>query len=74
MARYAEGALAHVDDVSAGHLPSLQDMVLIRRQSSGVAPLYHLIEYAHRIQLPDYVFMNPAIQELEVLGMDMVAM
>ncbi|KAF5846417.1 hypothetical protein GGP41_003797 [Bipolaris sorokiniana] len=40
--------------------------------SVGVAPLYHLVEYAHEIVLPDEVFEHPVIQALERLGADFV--
>ncbi|TXC04918.1 hypothetical protein FocTR4_00000058 [Fusarium oxysporum f. sp. cubense] len=49
-----------------------QEMLDTRRLSSGVTPLYHLIEYAHDIKLPDEVFENPIIQRLELLGADFV--
>lgn len=74
MHAYCAGALVHVDDHFARRTPSLEDMALIRRQSAGVSPLYHLVEYTHEIRVPDAVFEHPAIRELEDLGMDMVSM
>lgn len=74
MQAYCDGALAHVNDHSSHRIPDLEEMVLTRRESAGVSPLYHLVEYAHDIHLPDEIFDNPVIQELEVLGMDMVSM
>lgn len=74
MQAYCVGALKHVDDELTNRVPSLEEMILIRRRSAGVSPLYYLVEYAHRIKLPDYVFRHPIIQELQSLGIDMVSM
>ena len=62
--------ISHVGDQT----PSLEKMIEIRRESAGAAPLYHLVEYAHGLQLPEKVMQDSAIRELEVLGMDMVFM
>ncbi|RKK70496.1 hypothetical protein BFJ69_g11758 [Fusarium oxysporum] len=61
-----------VDLTNSFSIPSIQEMLDTRRLSSGVTPLYHLIEYAHDIKLPDEVFENPIIQRLELLGADFV--
>lgn len=63
-----------IDNQFSGNLPALEEIALIRRESAGCRPLYHLVEYAHRLRVPDEVFDHPVIQELENLGMDMVAM
>lgn len=55
-------------------MPTLEEIILVRRESAGVAPLYHLVEYAHELNVPDEVFSDPQIRELEVLGSDMVSM
>ncbi|WDK21094.1 terpene synthase metal binding domain-containing protein [Colletotrichum graminicola] len=72
MELYAEGVARHVETFTSHRIPSLQDMLQTRRLSVGVAPLYHLVEYAHSLQLPDEVFEDPAIQALERLGADFV--
>ncbi|KAK1590316.1 terpene synthase metal binding domain-containing protein [Colletotrichum navitas] len=72
MELYAEGVARHVQTFTSHRLPSLQDMLQTRRLSVGVAPLYHLIEYTHSLQIPDDVFEDPAIQALERLGADLV--
>ncbi|KAF5606173.1 presilphiperfolan-8-beta-ol synthase [Fusarium subglutinans] len=61
-----------VDFTNSFSIPSIQEMLDTRRLSSGVTPLYHLIEYAHDIKLPDEVFENPIVQKLELLGADFV--
>ncbi|KAH8762474.1 isoprenoid synthase domain-containing protein [Diaporthe sp. PMI_573] len=73
MRSYSAGTLRHVEDASSKHMPSLEDIILVRRESAGVKPLYHLVEYAHNLDIPDEVFNDPHIQELEILGMDMVS-
>ncbi|KAL6899978.1 hypothetical protein GGI43DRAFT_54428 [Trichoderma evansii] len=74
MQSYCQGALVQIDNHFASKTPSLEEIVLIRRRSAGCKPLYHLVEYAHNLRVPDAVFEDPIIQELECLGMDMVAM
>jgi hypothetical protein len=74
MAKYCRGALIQVDDSSTSRIPSLEEMVLTRRESAGVSPLYHLVEYAHDLRVPMEAFEDPIIEELEVLGMDLVSM
>lgn len=74
MQSYCNGAVAHVAEYSANRIPQLEEMVMTRQESAGVSPLYHLVEYAHSIRLPDWVFEHPVIQELEILGIDMVSM
>ncbi|CVK85123.1 uncharacterized protein FMAN_02036 [Fusarium mangiferae] len=72
MKQYTDGVVHHVNQFSTNSIPSIQEMLDTRRLSSGVTPLYHLIEYAHDIRLPDEVFDNPVIQKLELLGADFV--
>lgn len=72
MKQYTDGVVHHVKQFSTNSIPSIQEMLDTRRLSSGVTPLYHLIEYAHDIKLPDEVFENPVIQKLELLGADFV--
>ncbi|KAK1984687.1 terpene synthase metal binding domain-containing protein [Colletotrichum cereale] len=72
MELYAEGVARHIETFTSHRHPSLQDMLQTRRLSVGVAPLYHLVEYAHSLQVPDEVFEDPAIQALERLGADFI--
>ncbi|KAM0545031.1 hypothetical protein ACHAPJ_011541 [Fusarium lateritium] len=72
MKQYTDGVVHHVKHFSSSRIPSIQEMLETRRLSSGVTPLYHLIEYAHEIELPDEVFEDAVIQTLERLGADFV--
>lgn len=72
MQHYTLGVAQHVGHFTANHIPSLKEMLSTRQLSVGVAPLYHLVEYAHEIVLPDEVFEHPVIQALERLGADFV--
>jgi hypothetical protein len=74
MGSYCSGALKHVNDTSSQRIPTLEEMVMLRRESAGVSPLYHLVVYAHDLKVPEEVFDDPSIQELETLGIDMVSM
>ncbi|GAP85184.2 putative presilphiperfolan-8-beta-ol synthase [Rosellinia necatrix] len=73
MADYVAGALMHVEDMSARQIPSPEQMLEKRRFSAGVGPLFALVEYAHALRIPDYVFEHPVIQEIEHLAIDFVA-
>ena len=74
MQKYCNGVLIYVKDQSSERSLSLGEIIATRRNSAGCRPLYHLVEYAHCLRIPDTVFDNPLIQELEDLGVDMVAM
>lgn len=74
MRSYSAGVLRHVQDACSNHVPTLEEIILVRRESAGVSPLYHLVEYAHDLNVSDEVFNDPDIRELEVLGSDMVSM
>ncbi|KXT18772.1 hypothetical protein AC579_8260 [Pseudocercospora musae] len=68
--RFCDAVLKQVSKVAADETPTLSEMLRIRRQSAGVAPLYPLFEYAHALDLPDDFFDTEWVQELEELGMD----
>ncbi len=75
MANYCAGVLMHVEDFSAHKIHTTPEEMLTKRQlSAGVGPLFPLVEYAHALRIPDYVFEHPAIQEIEQLGIDFVVM
>ncbi|KAH7018022.1 terpene synthase metal binding domain-containing protein [Microdochium trichocladiopsis] len=73
MQKYSTGVLVQVSDQFSHYTPDLAEIVLTRRESAGVSPLYHLVEYAHGLSVPGEVFASPIIKEMEVLGMDMVS-
>ncbi|KAK5624996.1 hypothetical protein RRF57_000712 [Xylaria bambusicola] len=74
MTDYCAGLVVQVEDVSEHRPPSTPEELLKARQLSiGVTPLFALIEYAHGIQLPDYVFEHPVIQEFVELGIEFCA-
>ncbi|TRX95932.1 hypothetical protein FHL15_003074 [Xylaria flabelliformis] len=72
MAGYCAGALIQVEDFSAHKIITPDEMLERRQLSAGVSPLFSLVEYAHALHIPDYVFEHPAIQEIERLGIDFV--
>jgi hypothetical protein len=71
---YSKGVLTHLDDHFDGRRPTPEEMIETRRDSAGSGPLYHLVEYGHRLHVPNKVFKDPVIRELENLGMEMVCM
>ncbi|KAI1161943.1 isoprenoid synthase domain-containing protein [Nemania serpens] len=72
MADYCAGALMQVEDFSSHKVVSPEEMLERRQLSAGVSPLFSLVEYAHELHVPDYVFEHPAIREIERLGIDFV--
>ncbi|KAL2813229.1 terpene synthase metal binding domain protein [Aspergillus granulosus] len=72
MHSYCMGSLAQVQNASRKTSPSIEEMLALRRQSAGVAPLFALVEYAHKLDLPDVVFECRPIQEIERIGVDFV--
>ncbi|KXT01736.1 hypothetical protein AC578_2738 [Pseudocercospora eumusae] len=70
MHRFCDAVLKQVFILAADETPTLSEILRIRRQSAGVAPLYPLFEYAHALDLPDEFFDSQWVQELEELGMD----
>ncbi|KAG5661739.1 hypothetical protein KAF25_003978, partial [Fusarium avenaceum] len=73
MKDYTDGVVHHVKSFTTNSIPTIEEMLKTRQLSSGVTPLYHLVEYAHGIELPSQVFENPIIQTLERLGVDFVS-
>ncbi|PKX98052.1 terpene synthase family protein [Aspergillus novofumigatus IBT 16806] len=72
MRYYCKGSIEQVRTCSIGRCPSLDEMLALRRQSAGVAPLFALVEYAHKLDIPDHVFECRSIQEIERIGVDLV--
>ncbi|KAL2844769.1 terpene synthase metal binding domain protein [Aspergillus pseudoustus] len=69
---YCMGSLAQVQNASRKKFPSIEEMLALRRQSAGVAPLFALVEYAHKLDIPDFVFETKSIREIERIGVDFV--
>ncbi|ERF68386.1 hypothetical protein EPUS_06802 [Endocarpon pusillum Z07020] len=72
MENYCIGTLEHVDRESHAELPSIAEQLATRRRSSGVTPLFALLEYAHSLDIPDEIFEHPSIKEIERIGTDLV--
>ncbi|KAI9037613.1 terpene synthase family protein [Aspergillus affinis] len=72
MQNYCAGTLEQVYSRSKGQIPTLEEMLDLRRKSAGVAPLFALIEYAHQLDIPDAVFSTSSIREIERIGIDLV--
>lgn len=51
MESYCAGALEHVDQESDARLPSVEEQLAARRKSSGVTPLFALVECVHTSSL-----------------------
>ncbi|KAL7279160.1 hypothetical protein ACG7TL_007000 [Trametes sanguinea] len=52
-------------DRARGDIPSLEEYIALRWDTSGCKPCFALIEYAAGIDLPDEVISHPTIRDLE---------
>ncbi|KAK2605505.1 hypothetical protein N8I77_008338 [Diaporthe amygdali] len=64
---YCTGVLKHVKDHAADRTPTIQEMIETRRMSIGAFSMYPLVEFAYDLNIPDEVFLHPAIQALQNL-------
>ncbi|KAL2825129.1 isoprenoid synthase domain-containing protein [Aspergillus cavernicola] len=69
---YCLGSIEQVRNASSNTHPSIDGMLDLRRQSAGVAPLFALVEYAHKLNIPEHVFECTSIKEIQRIGVDFV--
>ncbi|KAJ2990133.1 hypothetical protein NUW58_g3108 [Xylaria curta] len=72
MSDYCSGALIQVQDFATHKTHTPEETFKTRQLSAGASPIFALVEYAHALRIPDYVFEHPAIREIEVLCVDFV--
>ena len=70
MRQYCTGALAQVRQTYLPQAPSIEDVLNQRRQSVCVASLFALVEFGHKIGLPDHVFETDLLLKVQSLGID----
>ncbi|PCH01467.1 Terpenoid synthase [Penicillium occitanis (nom. inval.)] len=69
---YLEGTIRQVYCRSRNQNPTFEETFAMRRGSAGVSPLFALAEYALKLDLPDKVFENESIKEIQRIGVDFV--
>ncbi|KAJ5183629.1 terpene cyclase [Penicillium capsulatum] len=74
MADYVHAALIQVEVRFFGNTPTLEEVLAMRRNSSGLFPIFPMYEYAHGLHLPDYVFECPSVQKMELIAADLVVL
>lgn len=74
MKGYFDAVLGQVNVASESLNLNVDEYMDFRRRSIGVFPTQELIEYAHGIKLPQYVFNAQAITELRRISADMTAL
>ncbi|KAF2761567.1 terpenoid synthase [Pseudovirgaria hyperparasitica] len=74
MVDYCNGTLEQVQKVQDDNVPAIEEFLAMRRRSVCVSALFALIEYVHNLDIPDYVFENAAIREIEEAGIDIILM
>ena len=72
MQDYCRGALQQVQDCSTSHSRDPEDLLTVRRSSIGAQPLYALVEFGHQLDIPDVVLNHSLIQQIRVLGVDLI--
>jgi len=69
---FFEAVTTQARDRAAGVIPSIEDYIIVRRDTSGCKPCWALIEYANGLDLPDEVMEHPIIQSLDEAANDLV--
>lgn len=70
MEQYCSGTLAQVQQATISDLSSIHEVLLRRRQSVCVLPLFALVEFAQDIDLPDEVYNESTMEDIRTLGID----
>lgn len=65
MSSFFEAIAQQARDRARGDVPSLEEYVALRWDTSGCKPCFALIEYAAGFDLPDVVASHPGIRALE---------
>ncbi|KAE8354798.1 isoprenoid synthase domain-containing protein [Aspergillus coremiiformis] len=68
---YCNGISEQVHQFSRGENPTFEETFAVRRQSVAIRPLFVLVEYAHKLNIPDSVFETRSIKELERIGTEL---
>lgn len=69
---FFEAVNRQAHDRDNGIIPDLESYIDVRRDNSGCKPVFDLIEYAMRIDLPDHVIIHPIIKALNQGTNDLV--
>jgi hypothetical protein len=72
MQDYCHGALQQVQYCSTGTSRDLEDLLAVRRSSVAVLPLYSLVEFGHRLDVPKQVFEHASIRRIRALALDVI--
>lgn len=72
MRQYSSGTLAQVRQAESTRVASFEEVFAQRRQSVCVTPLFALVEFGHKIDLPDEAFENAHVRRLKMLGVEII--
>ncbi|KAJ3041265.1 hypothetical protein HDV00_009658 [Rhizophlyctis rosea] len=70
---YLEDMCRQVEHRSTCTLPTLEEYIELRRNTSGVKPCWALVEYANNIDLPSDVASHPVLKSLDAGACDLLA-
>lgn len=71
MEQYCTGTLAQVQQATLSDLSSIHEVLIRRRQSVCVLPLFVLVEFAYDLDLPDEVYNKGIMGDIRALGIDL---
>jgi len=72
MGLFFEAVNRQAQDRDKGITPDIESYIDVRRDTSGCKPVFDLVEYALRIELPDQVVEHPVIKALNQGSNDLV--
>ncbi|KAM3414341.1 hypothetical protein BST61_g10988 [Cercospora zeina] len=67
---FCGAVLDQVGNCGVNRLPTIEEILVTRRQSAGVAPLFPLSEFANSLNIPDSFFADSATIEMQNSAMD----
>lgn len=73
VAHYLDGVLAEAENKAAGHRPSVDEYVELRRLASAAEISHLLTEFATHTHLPDAVYHHPALRAVRLAGNDLLS-
>lgn len=72
MRQYSLGTLAQVRQAESTRVATFEEVLAQRRQSVCVTPLFALVEFGHKIDLPDEALENAHVRRLKALGVEII--
>lgn len=72
MTEYADSILKSIKTPKSERVLSIEELLAVRRKSSGIAPCFALMEYVSNIRLPTEFFEMPEARKLQEITIDLM--